>query len=77
MKSVWTGLFLALFIAVTTVVTIVVTTAPPAGGLAQKVGRKVGDMHPEIVLPSLDGKRNDALSQFRGKKVLLVQFASW
>jgi len=34
-------------------------------------------VHSEIVLRSLDGKKTYALSQFRGKKVLLVQFASW
>ena len=42
-----------------------------------RVGRGVGDRHPPIVLPSLDGKRTLALSQFAGKKVLLIQFASW
>jgi hypothetical protein len=30
-----------------------------------------------MVLPSLDGTKTYALSDFRGKKVLLVQFASW
>jgi hypothetical protein len=42
-----------------------------------RIGRRVGEIHPQIVLPSLDGRRPVALSSLRGKKVLLVQFASW
>ena len=52
-------------------------TTPLVDAPAPQVGRKVGNVHAEIVLPSLDGKKTYALSQFRGKKVLLVQFASW
>jgi hypothetical protein len=37
-------------------------------------GTQVGDFYPPVVLPSLDGKRAVALSQFAGTK---VQFASW
>ena len=48
-----------------------------ASASTPQVGGKVGNVHPEIVLPSLDGKKTYALSQFRGKKVLLIQFASW
>lgn len=44
---------------------------------APKVGREVGQVFPPIVLPGLDGKRTLALSDFRGKKVLLIEFASW
>jgi hypothetical protein len=51
---------------------------PPAGPVNRlRIGTNVGDLHPLIALPSLDGKRALSLSQFRGKKVLLVQFASW
>ncbi len=41
------------------------------------VGTDLGELYPPIVLPSLDGKRTLALPQFAGKKLLLVQFASW
>jgi hypothetical protein len=41
------------------------------------VGREVGQVFPRVVLPSLDGKRTLALSEFRGKKVILIEFASW
>lgn len=36
-----------------------------------------GEPHPEVVLPSIEDQRAVALSQFRGKKVLLIHFASW
>ncbi len=38
---------------------------------------KVGEPHPQIVLPAADGTGPIALSGFRGKKVLLIHFASW
>jgi hypothetical protein len=41
------------------------------------VGREVGQVYPQIVLPSLDGKQPIALSEFRGKKVILIEYASW
>jgi hypothetical protein len=41
------------------------------------IGTRVGEVHPEIILPDLEGRRGWALSGYRGKKVLLVQFASW
>ena len=41
------------------------------------VGRRVGQVFPQVVLPSLDGKRTLSLTDFRGKKVLLIEFASW
>lgn len=37
----------------------------------------VGKPHPDFVLPRIDTREPVALSQFRGKKVLLVHFASW
>ncbi len=50
----------------------VTAAAPPPS-----VGREVGQYFPNIVLPSLDGKRRMTLSDFRGKKVILIEFASW
>ncbi|MBX9579015.1 MAG: redoxin domain-containing protein [Gemmataceae bacterium] len=38
---------------------------------------KVGDRHPDFTLPDVAGGKPKTLSDFRGKKVLLVQFASW
>jgi hypothetical protein len=33
--------------------------------------------HPDFILPSIDGDRDIQLSNYRGKKVLLLHFASW
>ena len=38
---------------------------------------KVGEKHPDFTLPRIDGGAPVSLSNFRGKKVLLIQFASW
>jgi peroxiredoxin len=40
------------------------------------IGTKRGEMYPDFALPSLDGdvKR---LSDYRGKRILLLHFASW
>ncbi len=38
---------------------------------------KVGERHPDFTLPTIDNRTPTALSSFRGKKVLLIQFASW
>jgi peroxiredoxin len=38
---------------------------------------KVGEMHPDFTLPRIDDGAPASLSDFRGKKVLLIQFASW
>jgi len=33
--------------------------------------------HPDFILPSIDGDKMIQLSNYRGKKVLLLHFASW
>jgi hypothetical protein len=38
---------------------------------------RVGERHPDFTLPRIDDGRPVSLSQFRGKKVLLIEFASW
>jgi len=38
---------------------------------------KVGEKHPDFTLPRIDNGAPVSLSNFRGKKVLLIQFASW
>ncbi len=37
----------------------------------------VGQPHVDFILPSIDGDKQIQLSAFRGKKVLLLHFASW
>ena len=41
------------------------------------VGTEVGQFFPDFKLPSLEGDNLLSLSSFRGKRVLLIQFASW
>ena len=38
---------------------------------------QVGEPHADFVLPRIDNRKPVWLSQYRGKKVLLIQFASW
>jgi peroxiredoxin len=38
---------------------------------------KVGQRHPDFTLPTIGDRSPVSLSNFRGKKVLLIQFASW
>ena len=49
------------------------------GGSAQAGGYspRVGKPHLNFTLPSVDGAKAISLSDFRGKKVLLLHFASW
>ena len=38
---------------------------------------KVGERHPDFTLPTIGDRTPMSLSDFRGKKVLLIHFASW
>ena len=40
-------------------------------------GWRVGAPLSELALPTIEGDRVVALSEFRGKKLLLLEFASW
>lgn len=37
----------------------------------------VGEMHPDFELPNIENGSRVKLSDYRGKKVLLIHFASW
>ena len=41
-----------------------------------EIGHGKGRMYPDFLLPTIDGKLG-RLSDYRGKKVLLFNFASW
>ena len=41
------------------------------------IGWREGELLPDLELPTIDGAETHRLSDFRGKKLLLVQFASW
>ena len=38
---------------------------------------KVGEVHPDFVLSNIETEQPVWLSDYRGKKVLLIHFASW
>jgi peroxiredoxin len=44
-------------------------------GWAQKI--RVGEPAPDFTVPSLDGKTTYRLSDFRGRRVLIFNWASW
>jgi peroxiredoxin len=46
-------------------------------GSAASYAPKVGERHPDFTLPTIGDRKPISLSSFRGKKVLLIQFASW
>jgi hypothetical protein len=48
-----------------------------SGASAEPYAPKVGQRHPDFTLPLIDDRAPVSLSDFRGKKVLLIQFASW
>lgn len=48
-----------------------------SSGVSGADAPQVGQRFPEFVLPKIEGGAPVSLSQFRGKKVLLIQFASW
>lgn len=37
----------------------------------------VGNLHPDFVLPRIDNGKPVSISQFRGTKLLLINFAAW
>ena len=48
-----------------------------SGDSAASYAPKVGERHPDFTLPTIGDRTPTSLSNFRGKKVLLIQFASW
>ena len=46
------------------------------GAAEPEIGVEKGQMYPDFLLPDLQGKLH-RLSDHRGKKVLLLHFASW
>ena len=49
----------------------------PAMALGAGPSTKPGESHPDFVFPAIGDGRPVALSDFRGKKILLIEFASW
>lgn len=45
--------------------------------LAAAAAPRVGQRHPDFTLPAIRDRNPVSLADYRGKKVLLVHFASW
>jgi hypothetical protein len=56
---------------------ISIVLAMTATAHADPYAPKVGQRHPDFTLPEISGSKPVSLSDFRGKKVLLIHFASW
>jgi hypothetical protein len=56
-------------------VSLVLPVATPAG--AAPYDPRVGQRHPDFTLPNIATGKPISLSDFRGKKILLIHFASW
>lgn len=56
---------------------IVVLVAVAQSVLGAEYRPQIGKPYNDFVLPRIDAREPIALSQFRGKKVLLIHFASW
>jgi hypothetical protein len=54
---------------------LILATAKPLQ--AAPYAPKVGQRHPDFTLPNIASGKPVSLSDFRGKKVLLIHFASW
>jgi hypothetical protein len=54
---------------------VLMAAAMPA--LAAPYAPKVGQRHPDFTLPDIATGKPASLSDFRGKKVLLIHFSSW
>jgi hypothetical protein len=54
--------------------TVLIVASLPARG-AQKI--QVGEPAPDFTVPSLDGQTTYRLSDFRGRRVLVFNWASW
>jgi hypothetical protein len=59
----------------TLMVSVILSAAMPT--FADSYAPKVGQRHPNFTLPDIRTGKPVALSDFRGKKVLLIHFASW
>ena len=57
------------------VMLVVLAAATPSDAVPYEP--KVGQRHADFTLPNIATGKPVALSDFRGKKVLLIQFASW
>ncbi len=68
--------FIGLFVGIL-MLTIPVTLVGLGQEAQMETGFRVGQVFPDIVLPSLEDGQPTSMSEFRGQKVILHVFASW
>jgi len=57
---------------------LLLSVAPTQENSAQEnFAPKEGEVFPELSFPTLQGKGLTSLKDYRGQKILLIQFASW
>jgi hypothetical protein len=59
------------------VLALALAVAASLSSQSPEVGRAVGQLFPELELPTIDGSRTVRLSELRGRRLLLIEFASW
>ncbi len=64
------------FVSGVFLVSVSLSASESRGDAPPVVGTRAGQLHPDFLLPKLDGKFG-RLSDYSGKKVLLIHFASW
>jgi hypothetical protein len=42
-----------------------------------EIGQQVGQVFPDLELPTIQRDRSVRLSELRGRRLLLIEFASW
>ena len=55
---------------------LVLSAVPAAGPLGEE-GLQPGNLLPDVELPTVERDRVVRLASLRGKRLLLIQFASW
>ncbi len=63
--------------AVLSILAVLLLTRISAAADQQAYHPRVGEEHTNFTLPAIDDGRPLSLEQLRGRKVLLIQFASW
>ena len=67
----WNSLFSAFSVFSVVLTSLAIPVA------AETYSPRVGERHLNFTLPAIDDGRPLSLEQLRGRKVLLIQFASW
>lgn len=67
----------AVIIGIVIIAVVLIAPGIPAQAFDERLGIVEGSAFPNIVLPRLNEGSPASLADFRGKRVVLVNFASW